>query len=372
MKKILFIYGTRPEAIKMTPLVLEFRRRPDAFQVEICLTGQHRQMLDQVNDFFGIRGDYDLNLMQQGQSLFGVTARCLTRLEDVLARSAPDLVFVQGDTTTAMVGALAAFYQQIPVAHLEAGLRSFDNYSPFPEEINRKIAGQIAAFHFAPTPRAAQNLALEHVAGAVHVVGNTVIDALRLCLDVLRRDGDEKPRESLSFLDLSQRILLVTGHRRESFGDGFRRICTAIGEIAARNRDLQIVYPVHLNPAVRKPVMSILGPVGNVHLIEPLDYPSLVWLMEKSHCVLTDSGGIQEEAPALGKPVLVMREVTERMEGIEAGTAVLTGTDSEKIVSSVERVLTDADLYGRMSTACNPYGDGFASGRIVDILAKAQ
>jgi UDP-N-acetylglucosamine 2-epimerase (non-hydrolysing) len=370
LKKILFIYGTRPEAIKMAPLIKEFEKHPDTFKVEVCLTGQHREMLDQVNSFFEIHGDYDLNLMIPNQTLFDVTERCLKGLEPVLEESKPDLVFVQGDTTSVMAGAIAAYYKKIPVAHLEAGLRSGDKYSPFPEEMNRKIAGQIAEYHFAPTKGAAENLARDGITKNVHVVGNTVIDALYLGLSLIRNGGSAAYREYFSFLNPSKRVILVTGHRRESFGDGFERICGAIKSLSDRYNDIEIVYPVHLNPNVREPVNRLLSGCANIHLIEPLDYPYLIWLLEKSYLVLTDSGGIQEEAPALGKPVLVMREVTERMEGVEARTARLVGTSEEAIFSNAAELLDDEESYSRMAKAVNPYGDGATSNKIVKILSN--
>jgi len=355
----------------MAPLIKAFRQRPDAFAMQVCLTGQHRQMLDQINTFFGITADYDLNLMSPGQTLFDITARCLTGLKPVLEEAAPDLVFVQGDTSSVMAGALAAFYKQIPVAHLEAGLRSGSKYSPYPEEINRIVTGHIADWHFTPTPGAARNLAQEGITKNVYVVGNTVIDALLMGLDIIKQD--ESPyKYFFSFLDFSRRVILVTGHRRESFGGGFENICKAIARIANDYRDTQFVYPLHFNPNVREPVNRILHGVSNVFLIEPLDYPYLIWLMEKCFFVLTDSGGIQEEAPALGKPVLVMRDVTERQEGVEAGTARLVGTGFEGLVSSMRELLEDKTVYTRMAQAVNPYGDGKASRRIVEILSKQR
>lgn len=372
MKKILFVYGTRPEAIKMAPLVKEFQKHSDRFSVEVCLTGQHRQMLDQVNSFFEIRADYDLDLMKPNQSLFDVTARCLTGMEPVLEKSRPDLVFVQGDTTTVLAGALAAFYKKVPVAHLEAGLRSGNAHSPFPEEMNRKLAGQIAEWHFAPTPGAAENLRRDGITRNVHVVGNTVIDGLHLGLNLIRSRGDARYAEFFKFLDPSRRIILITGHRRESFGDGFENICGAIREIASRYPDVQLVYPVHLNPNVREPVNRLLRGLPSVHLIEPLDYPHLIWLMERSYFVLTDSGGIQEEAPALAKPVLVMREVTERMEGVHAGTARLVGTRKDSILQAAALLLEDTAVYDSMAKAANPYGDGRTSERIVNLLSGSS
>lgn len=370
MKKILFIYGTRPEAIKMAPLVREFRNRPDKFICAICLTGQHRQMLDQINSFFGIAGDYDLNLMRPGQTLFDIVAGCLLGLRPVLERENPDLVFVQGDTSTVLAGALASYFCRIPVAHLEAGLRSSDKYSPFPEEGNRILAGHIADFHFAPTDRAVRNLAAEGISKNVFNVGNTVIDALHLGLSLLKSSGEMPYRKFFNFIDFSKRVILVTGHRRESFGGGFESICRALSKIADGHDDVEMVYPMHLNPNVREPVTRYLSGKKNVHLIEPLDYPYLIWLMSKCFFVLTDSGGIQEEAPALGKPVLVMRGVTERQEGVEAGTARLVGTESEAIVSAADDLLHDKTAYERMANAVNPYGDGKTSVRIAGILEE--
>jgi len=370
LKKILFIYGTRPEAIKMAPLIIELKRHLVDFSVKICLTGQHREMLDQVNKFFEINDDYDLELMLPNQTLPHLTARCLTGLDDIFAKVKPDLICVQGDTTTAMVGAMAAFYRKIPVMHLEAGLRSGEKYSPYPEEMNRRIISQIAEYHFAPTYTAKDNLYKEGITKNIYMVGNTVIDALQLGLRLMKKRGDDEYKRFFSFLDLSKRIILVTGHRRESFGNGFENICGAIHEIAERYIDIEIVYPVHLNPNVREPVFRILDAVPNIHLIEPLDYPNLIWLMEKCYFVLTDSGGIQEEAPSLGKPVLVMREVTERMEGIEAGTAILVGTNKKSILSAMEMLLNDERAYENMHKAVNPYGDGTASMKISSILLQ--
>ena len=367
MKSILFIYGTRPEAIKMAPLIKEFQKFPDLFDVQICLTGQHRQMLDQINSFFNIIGDYDLNLMSPNQTLFDITYRCLMGLKNILDNISHDLIFVQGDTTSVMAGALAAFYKQIPVAHLEAGLRSGNKYSPFPEEINRIITGHITDYHFAPTNMAVENLKKEGISQNVYMVGNTVIDALYMGLNIIKKD-EIKYTDFFSFLDFSKRIILVTGHRRESFGDGFEHICQAIAYIANEYKDVQFIYPMHFNPNVRKPVNRILKGIDNIFLIEPLDYPYLIWLMEKSYFVLTDSGGIQEEAPALGKPVLVMREVTERQEGIAAGTAKLVGTGYDRLVSAMKELLENSRLYNQMANAVNPYGDGNSSKKILEIL----
>ncbi|GHV72137.1 UDP-N-acetyl glucosamine 2-epimerase [Spirochaetia bacterium] len=372
MKKtrILTIYGTRPEAIKMAPLIKEFQKHTDCFDVQVCLTGQHRQMLDQINTFFGIKGDYDLNLMSPNQTLFDITARCLIGLKDVLEKAVPDLVFVQGDTTSVMAGALAGFYRQIPVAHLEAGLRSGNKYSPYPEEINRIITGHIADYHFAPTKRAVENLKNEGVTNNVYMVGNTVIDALHLGLDIIKCEDENKYRAFFPFMDFSKRTILMTGHRRESFGDGFENICKAVVYIAGKYPDIQFVYPMHFNPNVREPVNRILKDMDNVFLIEPLDYPYLLWLMEKSYFVLTDSGGIQEEAPALGKPVLVMRDVTERQEGVDAGTAKLVGTQYNSLVSAIEELLDNKQIYSDMANAVNPYGDGTTGKQIVEIIKR--
>jgi len=372
MKKILFIFGTRPEAIKMAPLIKEFEKNKGKFNVKVCVTAQHREMLDQVLDFFKIKPDYDLDLMKPNQSLFTITADIIKSLESVLDSFNPDLVFVQGDTTTAFAGALAGFYKKIKIAHIEAGLRSHNRYSPFPEEINRVLAGHITDYHFAPTEKAKDNLINEGIKENVWVVGNTVIDALFLGLDIIKKEGEEKYYHFFDFIDFSKKIILVTGHRRESFGEPFRNICYALKDLADRYDDIEIVYPVHLNPNVRKPVNEILKGHKRIHLIEPLSYPYLIWLMSKSYIILTDSGGIQEEAPSLGKPVLVMREVTERTEGIEAGTAKLVGTDKEKIVSEATRLLESESEYKKMANAVNPYGDGKASQRIVDILREVK
>ena len=371
MKKILLIYGTRPEAIKMAPLVKEFQKYPEDFKTVICLTGQHRQMLDQINRFFGIKGDYDLNLMKPNQTLFDIVSGCLLGLKDILTTEKPDLVFVQGDTSTVLAGALASYFCKVPVAHLEAGLRSGDKYSPFPEEENRILTGHIADWHFAPTYRAVENLKAEGVTKNIYKVGNTVIDALHLGLDLIKKSDEREYKEFFNFLDFSKRVILVTGHRRESFGDGFEHICKAIAYIADKYKDVQLVYPMHFNPNVREPVMKYLSGKPNVHLIEPLDYPYLIWLMEKCFFVLTDSGGIQEEAPALGKPVLVMRDVTERQEGVDAGTAKLVGTNYNAIVENVELLLNDESAYNKMANAVNPYGDGTTSKHIVKILKVA-
>lgn len=381
MKTVLLVFGTRPEAIKMAPLVHELKNRPEDFRTEVCVTGQHREMLDQVLDLFGIVPDYDLNIMKPNQDLYDITSRILLGMRDVLKQSKPDVVLVHGDTTTSTAAALAAFYQQIPVAHVEAGLRTGNIYSPWPEEMNRLITGRIATYHFSPTPLAKQNLLKENVdPERISVTGNTVIDALYWVTEKIANDErihNELKDSILSFgydvnrLSADRRMVLVTGHRRENFGDGFLNICHAIKNLAQANPQVDFVYPVHLNPNVRRPVMEILGEgLPNVFLIEPLSYLPFVFMMEKSHLILTDSGGVQEEAPGLGKPVLVMRNTTERPEALEAGTVMLVGTDREKIETSVTALLTDEVLYRKMSQAQNPYGDGKACGRIADFLKE--
>lgn len=370
MKKILFIFGTRPEAIKMAPLIKELTSRKEKFDVKVCVTGQHKEMLYQVLDFFAIRPDYDLEVMKQDQTLFGVTAAIFSKLEPILDEVKPDVMLVQGDTTSVLVGAIGAFYKQIKVGHLEAGLRSGDMYSPFPEEMNRVLTSRITDYHFAPTSRAEKVLFEEGVKNEkVFNVGNTVIDALLLGVDLVKNDNS-KYADYFKDIDFSKRVVLVTGHRRESIGEGFYNMFNAVKRIAEDYKDVEIVYPVHLNPNVRKPVNEILSGIDNVHLIDPLDYPYLIWLMEKSYLVLTDSGGIQEEAPTLGKPVLVMREVTERQEGVEAGTAKLVGTSEDVIYSETKQLLDSKDEYGKMANAINPYGDGTTSRQIADILEK--
>ena len=381
MKTVLLVFGTRPEAIKMAPLVHELKNRPEDFRTEVCVTGQHREMLDQVLDLFGIVPDYDLNIMKPNQDLYDITSRILLGMRDVLKQSKPDVVLVHGDTTTSTAAALAAFYQQIPVAHVEAGLRTGNIYSPWPEEMNRLITGRIATYHFSPTPLAKQNLLKENVdPERISVTGNTVIDALYWVTEKIasvEKIHNELKESLLSFgydvnrLSADRRMVLVTGHRRENFGEGFLNICHAIKNLAQANPQVDFVYPVHLNPNVRRPVMEILGEgLPNVFLIEPLSYLPFVFMMEKSHLILTDSGGVQEEAPGLGKPVLVMRNTTERPEALEAGTVMLVGTDREKIETSVTALLTDEALYRKMSQAQNPYGDGKACGRIADFLKE--
>lgn len=363
--RFLFIFGTRPEAIKLVPLILKLK---EISNVKVCVTAQHREMLDQVLRFFSIVPDYDLNVMKKNQSLFSITANSLNLIERVIDKSRPDLVIVQGDTTTALSGALAGFYKKVKVAHIEAGLRSFNKFSPFPEEMNRVLIGQLSDYHFAPTRIAKENLLKESISeDNVFVVGNTVIDALFITLNIVKKEKREL-NNFFKFIDFSKPVILVTGHRRESFGKPFEDICLALKEIA--KDDVEIVYPVHLNPSVRRPVYKILNGIKNVHLIPPLDYPHLVFLMSKCYLILTDSGGIQEEAPSLGKPVLVMREVTERTEGLEKETALLVGTDREKIVKAVRLLLSDKSRYNKMAQQINPYGDGKASNRIRDILKK--
>lgn len=370
MKKLLYIFGTRPEAIKMAPLIQESLQYPADFEVKICVTGQHRQMLDQVMAFFQLTADFDLNIMQPDQTLFDITVVGLKALAQVFAAYRPDLVVVQGDTTTAFIGALAAFYAKVKIAHIEAGLRSGDKYSPYPEELNRILTGHIADYHFAPTEQAVAALAREAITKQVYTVGNTVIDALFLGLKLIEAQGMAKYQAFYKHVDFTKRIILVTGHRRESFGEGFEHMCLALKDIVARFDDVEIVYPVHLNPQVRTPVHLLLANHPRIHLLEPVEYPYLIWLMSKAYLVLTDSGGIQEEAPSLGKPVLVMREVTERTEGITAGTAKLVGTNRKAIVANVEVLLTDPVAYATMSKALNPYGDGHAAQRIVHILRE--
>lgn len=378
----MLVFGTRPEAIKMAPLVKALQKKSREFQTIVCVTGQHREMLDQVLQIFDIQPDYDLNIMKQGQDLYDVTARVLIGMRDVLKEVQPDVVLVHGDTTTSTASALAAFYQQIPVGHVEAGLRTHNIYSPWPEEMNRLITGRIATYHFSPTALSRQNLLAEGVKEeAVTVTGNTVIDALYMVVDKIKSDKtlDAELEETLNQagydvnrLANGKKLVLVTGHRRENFGDGFISMCKAIKTLTEKYPDVDFVYPMHLNPNVRKPIHEVFGEdlsnLGNMFFIEPLEYLSFVYLMEKSTIVLTDSGGIQEEAPGLGKPVLVMRDTTERPEALEAGTVKLVGTDYDKIIAEVSALLDDNDYYERMSQAVNPYGDGCACGRIIGKL----
>jgi len=382
MKKIMLVFGTRPEAIKMAPLVKEFQKYPEQFKTIVCVTGQHREMLDQVLSLFEITPDYDLNIMKQGQDLYDVTARVLVGMRDVLKEAQPDVVLVHGDTTTSTAAALAAFYQQIPVGHVEAGLRTHNIYSPWPEEMNRLITGRIATYHFSPTPLSKENLLKENVAEeAITVTGNTVIDALYMVVDKIKNNLElsselaallKTAGYDTSRLTDGKKLVLITGHRRENFGEGFINMCTAIKDLTQKYPDVDFVYPMHLNPNVRKPIHEVFGDdlsnLDNMFFIEPLEYLSFVYLMEQSTIELTDSGGIQEEAPGLGKPVLVMRDTTERPEALEAGTVKLVGTNYEKIVSEVSRLLDDAEYYDTMSKAVNPYGDGLACGRIIETL----
>lgn len=384
MKKVMLVFGTRPEAIKMAPLVKEFQHHPSKFETIVCVTGQHREMLDQVLRIFEITPDYDLNIMKQGQDLYDVTSRVLLGMRDVLREAKPDVVLVHGDTTTSTAAALAAFYQHIPVGHVEAGLRTHNIYSPWPEEMNRQITGRIATYHFSPTSLSRQNLLDEGVSDArITVTGNTVIDALYWVVDKIKSSEQLSNDLSATLLDAGydthrlsdgRKLVLITGHRRENFGDGFIHMCTAIKDLTQKYPQVDFVYPMHLNPNVRKPIHEVFGEdlsgLGNMFFIEPLEYLSFVYLMEKSTIVLTDSGGIQEEAPGLGKPVLVMRDTTERPEALSAGTVHLVGTDYDKIVSEVSMLLDDTACYERMSKAVNPYGDGKACQRIIDVLSK--
>lgn len=382
MKTVMLVFGTRPEAIKMCPLVKEFQKYPNDFRTIVCVTGQHREMLDQVLQIFDVTPDYDLNIMKQGQDLYDVTSRVLLGMRDVLKQEQPDVVFVHGDTTTSTAAAIAAFYQQVPVAHVEAGLRTHNIYSPWPEEMNRQITSRIAAYNYAPTPLSRQNLLQENVSNdTITVTGNTVIDALYMVVDKIKNDQQlgKQLAQNISIagydvnrLNHDKKMVLITGHRRENFGDGFINMCTAIKDLTQKYPDVDFIYPMHLNPNVRKPIHEVFGEdlsgLGNMFFIEPLEYLNFVYLMEKCNIVLTDSGGIQEEAPGLGKPVLVMRDTTERPEAVDAGTVKLVGTDYQKIVDNVSRLLDDAEYYNTMSKAINPYGDGKACERIVNAL----
>jgi len=377
MLKVLSVFGTRPEAIKMAPVIKELERHPSSFTSVVCVTAQHRQMLDQVLSLFDIIPDYDLDIMKPGQDLFDLTCNVLQGLKPVLEHERPDIVLVHGDTTTTLATALASYYHRIPVGHVEAGLRTHNKYSPFPEEINRKVTGALTDLHFAPTGTARHNLLHEGVVeNAIHVTGNTVVDALLAVTDKINTDLNIRTQldESFSFLNQSKRLILVTGHRRENFGEGFENICHALADIAEQRPEIEIVYPVHLNPKVQEPVNRILGGVKhkNIHLIEPLDYLPFVYLMNRAYFIITDSGGIQEEAPSLGKPVLVMRDTTERPEAIEAGTVKLVGTNREKIVQNAINLLDNSSQYHAMSIAHNPYGDGDAAARIISILRNRK
>lgn len=383
MIKVMLVFGTRPEAIKMCPLVKEFQKHNDGFETIVCVTGQHREMLDQVLNIFEVKPDYDLNIMKQGQDLYDVTARVLTGMRDVFKECKPDVVLVHGDTTTSTAAALAAFYQQIPVGHVEAGLRTHNIYSPWPEEMNRQITGRIATYNFSPTPLSESNLKTEKAQGNIYVTGNTVIDALHMVVNKLKNDETlAKEQETIlkqagydvNRLADGKKLVLITGHRRENFGEGFIHMVTAIKDLKSKYPDVDFVYPMHLNPNVRKPIHEVFGEdlsnLGNMFFIEPLQYLEFVYLMEKATIVLTDSGGIQEEAPGLGKPVLVMRDTTERPEALASGTVHLVGTDYQKIMDEVSTLLEDEQAYEKMSKAVNPYGDGKACARIVEILKK--
>lgn len=380
MKKVMLVFGTRPEAIKMCPLVKEFQKHPLDFETIVCVTGQHREMLDQVLNIFDVTPDYDLNIMKQGQDLTDVTSRVLTGLRDVFKECRPDVVLVHGDTTTSTAGALAAFYAQIPVGHVEAGLRTHNIYSPWPEEMNRQITGRIATYNFSPTPLSQKNLIEEKAHGKIYVTGNTVIDALQIVVDKLRTDDELRATQDkvllsagydVSRLNKGKKLVLITGHRRENFGDGFIRMVTAMKDLSEKYLDVDFVYPMHLNPNVRKPIHEVFGEDltrPNFFFIEPLQYLEFVHLMSMATIVLTDSGGIQEEAPGLGKPVLVMRDTTERPEALASGTVHLVGTNYDKIMYEVSTLLEDNMAYEKMSKAVNPYGDGLACKRIADIL----
>lgn len=371
MKKILIVFGTRPEAIKMAPLVKAFQKQNKTFTTKVCITAQHREMLDQVLSFFEIEPDYDLNLMKPDQNLFSLTADIITSLKPVLEDFKPDLVFVHGDTTTTMATSISAFYSGAQICHIEAGLRTFNMNSPFPEEMNRTVTSVVTNYHFAPTFTSKQNLLKENKnEESIFITGNTVIDALFFSVKKVNSVGfiDLEIQELKQVFDSTQKIVLVTGHRRENHGQGFINICEALKQIAQDNPETQIVYPVHLNPNVQKPVYELLYGIDNIELIKPLSYPAFVWLMEKSYIIITDSGGIQEEAPSLGKPVLVMRDTTERPEAVESGTVVLVGVDKDKIVKETNKLLKDKKLYKTMSMKHNPYGDGKACDRIVDFL----
>ena len=391
MKTVMLVFGTRPEAIKMCPLVKEFQKHTDEFKTLVCVTGQHREMLDQVLTIFDVKPDYDLNIMKQGQDLTDVTARVLTGLRDVFKECKPDVVLVHGDTTTSTAGALAAFYAQIPVGHVEAGLRTHNIYSPWPEEMNRQVTSRIATYNFSPTPLSEKNLQEEKAHGEIFVTGNTVIDALRMVVEKLKTDDALRAEQDQVLLNAGydvarltdgKKLVLITGHRRENFGDGFIRMVTAMKDLSEKYPDVDFVYPMHLNPNVRKPIKEIFGEAvvsknvddkasaTNIHFIEPLEYLPFVYLMSQSTLVLTDSGGIQEEAPGLGKPVLVMRDTTERPEAVDAGTVKLVGTNYDLIVSETSRLLDDEEYYNTMSQANNPYGDGQACERIIEFVGK--
>lgn len=372
-KKNLIIFGTRPEAIKMAPLVKEFFKNTDTFETKVCITAQHREMLDQVLSFFEITPDYDLDLMKPNQNLYSLTADIITNLKPILEEFKPDYVYVHGDTTTTMAASIAAFYSGAKVCHVEAGLRTFNKRSPFPEEVNRSIAGSVCDYHFSPTTTSQQNLLNENIDKSnILVTGNTVIDALHFSSNKVTSEtySDDEVDNLKTIVDASKRLILVTGHRRENHGQGFINICSALKQIAIENPDVQIIYPVHLNPNVQKPVYDLLGDVENIQLIAPLSYPAFVWLMSKSFIIITDSGGVQEEAPSLGKPVLVMRDTTERPEAVEAGTVFLVGTDKDKIILEANRLLNDKEAYSKMSKLHNPYGNGESCQKIVEFISN--
>jgi UDP-N-acetylglucosamine 2-epimerase (non-hydrolysing) len=373
MIKTLFVFGTRPEAIKMAPLVKEFQKHKSIFETKVCITAQHREMLDQVLSFFEIDPDFDLDLMKPNQNLYNLTADIITRLKPILEEFNPDYVFVHGDTTTTMASSIAAFYSGAKVCHVEAGLRTFNKRSPFPEEVNRSIAGSVCDYHFAPTELSKGNLLRENILeSSILVTGNTVIDALNFSVEKVNSDHFED-KEIMALKELicdGKRIILVTGHRRENHGQGFINICEALREIASKNEDCQIIYPVHLNPNVQKPVYKLLKGLKNISLIAPLSYPAFVWLMEKAYLIITDSGGVQEEAPSLGKPVLVMRDTTERPEAVEIGTVKLVGTDKIRIIEEAQKLLSNDDAYAEMSLLHNPYGDGKASEKILNFIKE--
>lgn len=375
MVKVLTVFGTRPEAIKMAPVVKELEKHPDAFRSIVCVTAQHRQMLDQVLDLFEIRPDHDLNIMKPGQDLFDITCNVMQGLKPVLEKERPDVVLVHGDTTTTMAASIASFYCRTRIGHVEAGLRTHNKFAPFPEEINRRVAGAVADLHFAPTAASRQNLLNEAIgADSIFITGNTVVDALLAVSSRIENDAAlaERFNRDFSFLDQNKRLILVTGHRRENFGEGFEHICQALAEIAVAYPDVEILYPVHLNPHVQEPVKRILGNhnLTNVHLIEPVDYLPFVYLMNRAYLIITDSGGVQEEAPSLGKPVLVMRDTTERPEAVTAGTVKLVGTDKARIIAETQLLLNDAAAYRTMGMAHNPYGDGRAAERIIGVLKQ--
>ncbi|MEC3906293.1 UDP-N-acetylglucosamine 2-epimerase (non-hydrolyzing) [Tamlana sp. 2201CG12-4] len=372
-KKNLIVFGTRPEAIKMAPLVKEFFKHQDRFETKVCITAQHREMLDQVLSFFEIKPDYDLNLMKPDQNLYSLTADIITNLKPVLEDFKPDYVYVHGDTTTTMATSIAAFYSGAKVCHVEAGLRTFNKLSPFPEEINRSVTGRICDFHFSPTSTSKDNLVRENISDkSILITGNTVIDALQFSTQKVESPDfkDAEIEDLKKALDNSKRLILVTGHRRENHGQGFINICKALQVVAIKNPNVQIIYPVHLNPNVQKPVYELLSEVENIRLISPLSYPAFVWLMNQSYLIITDSGGVQEEAPSLGKPVLVMRDTTERPEAVDTGTVILVGTNKERIISEAEKLLKDEEAYQGMSKLHNPYGDGKACERIVEYISR--